>query len=199
MEPEERIIYGHAPTRRARETVEAIITGLEETSRARGLGLSSLEGPFQFSGLRNPDLYVGGVRVEMVSTAEAFADQTGRLAIPAAQILQLPFFRDFLLAPDRIGYWVAHPDPPGEDAEAVARRLMVFTSSLQAIASNKPTRFVMVTHSGPMRAFLKRYLLGYDPGEPDYVEQIGLTFLQHNQLVVRFRSHQTILELRLAN
>ena len=37
-------------------------------------------------------------------------------------------------------------------------------------------RFVCVTHSGPMRALLRRYVVGEDPGEPEYVEAVELAF-----------------------
>src|SRR5260221_352668 len=57
-----------AETRRTRETACVIADG----ARAAG---TLVEGPSVAFALRNPDLYLGGVRVDMVSTAAAFAAQ----------------------------------------------------------------------------------------------------------------------------
>ena len=55
-------------TRRARETAEGVADGL----RAAGVPVT---GPDVAFALRNPDLYLAGARVDMVSSAEAFAAQ----------------------------------------------------------------------------------------------------------------------------
>jgi broad specificity phosphatase PhoE len=76
-----------------------------------------------------------------------------------ARLLKIPFLRGFWEAPDRIDYWVNHSDPPGEDAEAVARRVLTFATSLLDLPRVQPRRYICVTHSPVMRAFLRRYLL----------------------------------------
>ncbi len=184
--PGERLAYGFAPTRRARETVDAVAAGLGEGARRKGGTLSTAQGPWELFGLRNPDVYLGGVRVEMVSSAEAFAEQTACVGVGAAEVRESPFFAEFLQAPDRIGYWVAHRAPPGEDADAVAGRMLTFLGSLGALSPDV-SRLIAVTHSGPMRAFLRRYLLGHDPGEPEYVERIDLEVGAQGQVSVAFR------------
>ncbi|MEU6698563.1 hypothetical protein [Pseudonocardia sp. NPDC046786] len=70
--------------------------------------------------LRNPDLYLAGVRVNMVSGAERFAVQVP--GFDEADGRTVRFFDDWLTVPDRVGLWVAHenrpetprpPSPPG--------------------------------------------------------------------------------------
>ena len=71
-------------------------------------------GPKVAFALRNPDLYLAGVRVNMVSSAEALAEQVEGLS--AEDVPALQFFPTFFDSPDRIGWWLAHHSPPGEDA-----------------------------------------------------------------------------------
>jgi hypothetical protein len=40
-----------------------------------------------------------------------------------------------------------------------------------------------------MRAFLRRYLLGHDPGEPEYLESVDLSFARDGSLSLCFRGH----------
>jgi len=86
------------------------------------------------------------------------------------------------------GYWVNHPNPPGEDADTVARRLFTFAVSLLDLPCGQSRRYICVTHSPVMRAFLRRYLLGHDPGEPDYLEAVDLHFTPDGKLMLRFRN-----------
>jgi broad specificity phosphatase PhoE len=184
---DEDIFFLYAPTRRTRETAVAIRRGMEA-----GLGNADVQrvylfAPLEHWALRNPDLYVGGIRVEMVSSAQAMAEQTASYGIDAEGLLKIPFLREFWEAPDRIGYWVNHADPPGEDAEAAARRVLSFASSLLDLPRVQPRRYVCVTHSPVMRAFLRRYLLGQDPGEPGYGESIDMLFADSGSLTICFR------------
>ena len=48
-------------------------------------------------------------------------------------------------------------------------------------------RYVCVTHSGPLRALVRRYVLARDPGEPEYVEAVGLSFAADGSAAWRFR------------
>src|SRR3712207_8744373 len=92
--------------------------------------------------IRNPDLYVAGQRVEMVSSADALAEQLSVPPVGAKALSEHPFFRGFWASPDRIGYWVEHPDPPGEDTAAVARRPMNFAMSLPERPGKKTRRYI---------------------------------------------------------
>jgi len=189
--PGEVVSLLHAPTRRTRETALVL-----HDSMARVVGevpdpKVSLLAPAENAALRNPDIYVTGVRVELVSTAEALAEQLPSSGLGLEQLSQLPFFQGFWSDPDSIGFWVNHPNPPGEDADTVARRLLTFAVSLLDLPREQPRRYICVTHSPTMRAFVRRYLLGKDPGEPDYLETVDLSFAPDDSLSLRFRGHST--------
>lgn len=187
VSPDEDIFFLHAPTRRTRETALAIHRGMEAALRGMDVPRVQLFAPAEHWATRNPDLCVGGNRVEMVSSAQAMAEQTAASGIDAERLLTIPFLRGFWEAADRIGYWVNHADPPGEDADAVARRVLTFATSLLDLPRVQSRRYVCVTHSPVMRAFLRRYLLGQDPGEPGYSESIDLLFAESGALTLRFR------------
>ena len=147
-------------TRRARETAEGVRDGLCTAGRR------SVTGPEVAFALRNPDLYLDGVRVDMVSTPEAFAEQVPGLS--TGQVQRVPFFDGFLSAADRIEYWLRHPGPPGEDAAAVAARIVSFAASLADRGASAPHTVVAVTHSPVLRAVAVG-LADEDPGEPRYL------------------------------
>ena len=213
----EIVHFLHAPTRRTRETAEAIRRGMEAALGPSAPTPLSLKGhggvhisplPDEGEGqgvrgsqvhllpateswaLRNPDLYVAGARVEMVSTAEAMAEQIPGSGLGPDELARLPFLHGFWTHPDRIGYWVGHPDPPGEDATTVARRLLSFAASLLDLPWEQPRRCICVTHSGPMRALLRRYVLHDDPGEPEWVESVDLIFAGDQEVTIRYRERQ---------
>ena len=190
VSPDEDIFFLYAPTRRTRETAVAIRNGMEVglgNAYAQREQQRHLFAPTEHRALRSPDLYVGGNRVEMVSSAQAMAEQTASYGIDAERLLEIPFLRGFWEVHDRIGYWVNHPDPPGEDADAAARRVLTFATSLLDLPQVRPRRYICVTHSPIMRAFLRRYLLGEDPGEPGYGESIDMLFAENGSLTLRYR------------
>lgn len=140
-------------------------------------------------GLRNPDIYLAGSRVEMGSKAEFFATQCDHLEMSPEKVMKHRFYGGFLSAPDRIEYWLTHATPPGETATAVATRVMAFAESFRAAQVENDLVVACVTHSPVMRAILVRGLGISDPGEPDWVEEIVLkmtpestTFRFRNQL-----------------
>jgi broad specificity phosphatase PhoE len=190
ISPDEHVFFLYAPTRRTRETAEAIRRGMEAESGTADARQGQLFAPAEHLAIRNPDLYVGGHRVEMVSSARAMAEQTAPYGIDAEKLLEIPFLRGFWEAQDRIGYWVNHSDPPGEDADTVARRVLTFAVSLLDLPRTQPRRYICVTHSPVMRAFIRRYLLGQDPGEPGYSESIDILFIENGPLALRFRDKQ---------
>jgi broad specificity phosphatase PhoE len=205
----EIVHFLHAPTRRTRETAEAIRRGMKaalgssppaplprrgEGQGVRGRPVHLLPAAESWA-LRNPDLYVAGARVEMVSTAEAMAEQIPGSGLGPDELARLPFLHGFWTNPDRIGYWVGYPDPPGEDATTVARRLLSFAASLLDLPREQPRRCICVTHSGPMRALLRRYLLHDDPGEPEWVESVDLIFAGDQDVTIRYRDRQVTMTL----
>jgi broad specificity phosphatase PhoE len=145
-------------TRRASETAQGVRDGLASAG-------TPAAGPDVAFALRNPDLYLAGARVDMVSSAEAFAAQVPWLA--ADDVLAAPFFAGFLTAPDRIGFWLRAEAPPGDDAADVAARIVVFARSLADAGTGADT-VVAVTHSPVLRAVAVGLGLD-DPGEPGYL------------------------------
>ncbi|MEM6387978.1 MAG: histidine phosphatase family protein [Pseudomonadota bacterium] len=139
-------------------------------------------------GLRNPDIHLAGSRVEMGSKAEFFASQCEFLELTPDVVMLHPFYRGFLTAKDRIEYWLHHQTPPGEDASAVAHRVLKFAESFRAAELKGDLFVVCVTHSPVMRAILEQGLGIPDPGEPDWVEEIVLE-LTDEETLYRFRQH----------
>jgi len=154
-----------APTIRAWQTGLELVRGLTES----GSGL--VAGPTVTSALRNPDLYLRGQRVEMVSTAAAFAEQVSGTS--EADVIDLAFYADFLTSRDRIGCWLHHRDPPGDTAAAVAARIGEFVKDLSKAYADQAQLVVGVTHSPVLRALSLCYLRA-DPGEPGYLDGYSL-------------------------
>lgn len=151
-------------TLRTRQTAEAISAG----ARANG---ASVHGSRTAHSMRNPDLYVAGVRVNMVSTPAALAAQVDGFTPERAAAV--PFFNGFFSAPDRIRFWLDHDKPCGETRAMVAERICCFAQSL--VDLNDPgTLTVAVTHSPVLRACAIEFV-GEDPGEPDWVAGLAVT------------------------
>jgi broad specificity phosphatase PhoE len=134
----------------------------------------------------------------MVSSAEALAEQLPTTDLHIEHLARLPFWPAFWGHPDRIGYWVNLRNPPGEDANAVARRMLTFAVSLLDLPCQQPRRYICITHSPGMRAFLYHYLLGHDPGEPDYTETIDLDLSSTSSLAMSYREMYKEMALPLA-
>ena len=170
LRPGDSVAFLATQSRRSRDTAQ----GLRDRLAASGLPLSLGEVRQEYA-IRNPDLYLAGHRVEMVSNGEAMAAQLPPGLMTAAAVEAVPFLDGFFRDKDRIGYWLHHPDPAGEDARAVARRIVQFCKSLGDASPAQDLRIVAVSHSPVMRAVLVHYLGLSDPGEPDWVEPITLT------------------------
>ena len=146
-------------TRRAKDTAAHLARGVVAAGGA-------VLGPEVAFALRNPDLYVAGVRVNMVSSADSLAEQVEGLSVE--HVASLDFFPEFFASPDRIGWWMAHESPPGEDARSVAIRFRSFAASLIDSLPGSPDIVVAVTHSPLLRAVGLDFL-GRDIGEPRWV------------------------------
>jgi broad specificity phosphatase PhoE len=175
----------HAPTQRTLQTVDALRSGIDgalEAGSGVELGAARVE-----PALRNPDLYVAGTRVEMVSSVAALAEQLPEDLLSPGEIAGHEFFARFWAQDDRIRVWLDDEDPPGERSSDVARRFFTFARSLCDLDGSRPRQVVCVTHSGPMRALLRQYVLADDPGEPDYVEPVRVRFAPGRPPAWRFR------------
>lgn len=149
----------NADTRRAMGTAAHLARGVVDAG-------GQVVGPDVAFALRNPDLYIAGVRVDMAGSPDAFADQVNGLS--AEDVASLDFFPKFVASPDRIGWWLVHESPPGEDAGSVAARVRSFAASLVDPIPRRPDVVVAVTHSPLLRA-LGLHFLGHDIGEPPWV------------------------------
>ena len=145
-------------TRRTRETAEAIIRGIDDPER--------VSGPTDAFALRNPDMYLGGARVNMVSAPEFLAEQVPGMT--PEQVEANEWWSGFLQAPDRIGWWIRHEDPPGESSRDVARRIQRFARSFLDPGPHSGRLVICVTHSPLLRSILGG-ARGEDPGEPAFV------------------------------
>ena len=87
--PGEVVSLLHAPTRRTHETALILYSSVVETPDYVEQPQVYLSPPAEHWAIRNPDIYVAGVRIELVSTAEAVIEQlppsraSGATAVPA--------------------------------------------------------------------------------------------------------------------
>lgn len=131
-------------TRRTMDSAAELAVGYRSVP-----GCPALPDPEVSFGLRNPDLYIGGHRVNLAEGAAAIAAQAP--GVDEEQVTASPFFGPLITADERVGYWLAHPNPPGEDAHAVAGRVRALARSL-ADAYESDATVVAVTHSPVLRA-----------------------------------------------
>jgi broad specificity phosphatase PhoE len=167
-----RVLTGE--TLRTRQTGAAIATG----ASAAG---ATVEQPRVAFALRNPDIYVAGERVDMVSSAAALAEQVPGMTLDEAAAV--PFFVEFFDHPDRIGWWLRLGEVPGDDAEAVARRIGHFAASLPDRTTQPTELTVGVTHSPVLRACALTHL-GHDPGEPEWLTGLELSVSSDRSVAV---------------
>lgn len=133
------------------ETARTLDTATAFAAGYRGVaGSPELPDPAVSFALRNPDLYLGGHRVNIAEGAEAIAGQAP--GISPEDVVRSPFFGELISAKERVGYWLEHPNPPGEDAHAVARRIVSFVRSLGDGAGRAGATIVAITHSPVLRA-----------------------------------------------
>lgn len=152
-------------TRRAKETAAHLAGGIAHAG-------GDVVGPDVAFALRNPDLYLAGTRVNMVSTPEALADQVNGLS--PEEVPSLDFFPTFMASPDRVGWWLTHESPPGEDAATVAARMRLFAASLVDPVPERPQVVAAVTHSPLLRSIAMDFV-GRDTGEPPFVAGLVMT------------------------
>ena len=170
-----RVLTGD--TLRTRQTGAAIAIGASAAGAA-------VDEPRVAFALRNPDIYVAGERVDLVSSAAALAEQVPGMTVDEAAAV--PFFAAFFDHPDRIGWWLRLGDVPGEDAQALARRIDHFAASLPDRTAQPAELTVGVTHSPVLRACALAHL-GHDPGEPDWLTGLELSVGSDRRVVCRPR------------
>jgi broad specificity phosphatase PhoE len=156
----------HGGTRRTRDTAEAVVRGIGDPDRVAG--------PDESFALRNPDLWLCGTRVDMVSSAETLAAQVPGMSADEAAASQ--WWSTFFVAPDRVGWWLEQDDPPGDSSIDVAGRILRFARSLADVGPLQGRTVIGVTHSPVLRSVLVAGGCG-DPGELGYVTGADLRIL----------------------
>jgi broad specificity phosphatase PhoE len=147
----------YSPSTRTRETAVELARGLESSLQSQNA--PPIASPRPEPAIRNFQFLIDG---------QPFPPTDGmHPSLPVSAEHQL-YFRSFWAAKeDPIAYWLNHPSEHAETPTAVSTRLRAFFISL--LDAKSEGWYVLVTHSGPMRAFL-REALGIDPGEPDFCE-----------------------------
>jgi hypothetical protein len=99
----------HAPTRRALETAEAIRRGVGRAVPSNaGIRVAN---PRSEHAIRNPDLYVAGIRVEMVTSIQALSAQLPPGLLTTDAVAKNEFFARFCAARDPMRVWLDDDDP----------------------------------------------------------------------------------------
>lgn len=131
-------------TRRTRDTADRFVEAY------RGASNTPIPDPVISFGLRNPDLYLGGHRINLGQGAEFLASQAD--GVDEATVEASPFYGPLMTAPDRVGHWLEHGNVPGDDAHDVGRRIDVLARSLVDVAPWRGKTVVAMTHSPVLRA-----------------------------------------------
>jgi broad specificity phosphatase PhoE len=145
-------------TRRTRETADSVVDGIGDRAR--------VDGPADGFALRNPDVYLAGTRVDMVSSHASLAAQVAGMTEQDAAANA--WWTSFIDSADRIGLWLHDEDPPGDTAENVAARVLRFARTLGDPGPLRGRTVIGITHSPVLRAVLL-HATGRDPGEPGYL------------------------------
>lgn len=163
-------------TRRAKDTADAFAAGYRSVSVEREIPDSVVS-----HALRNPDLYLGGQRVNMGEGAAMLAAQVP--GVTEEDVVAEPFFAGFLEAADRIGYWLESGNVPGDDAHTVGRRIDAFARSLADVPGWRGRTVVAVTHSPVLRAVRLHHHAIYSR-EPPFLHGFSLTVARDGGLAL---------------
>ena len=109
VQPGDVIHHLYTRTVRSYQTADLLHTAL----RAALGEQTEMHEPRREWAIRNPDLFLCGHRVEMVSTPEAMAHQIRESGITPEDVDRVEFFHSFFRAPDRIRYCLEHAGAPG--------------------------------------------------------------------------------------
>lgn len=167
----------HSPVLRVVETAQLLFASLDTALHQTGDRPDiTLRSPQPDGALENarfiPDMQ-HGMQEPSLLYAEMDTPEFMQTLSPA----RAEFYRGFWSSDDPMGYWLTHDSASG--AENPATVLQRFRQRLSEIFSAADARspirhiYILVTHSGAMRALL-RDALGADPGEPNFCEMIAL-------------------------
>lgn len=177
-------------------TAEAVMSG--ETIRAKDSAKYFIEGCRSAGGtipdstvsfgLRNPDLYLGGHRINMGEGAETLAAQSP--SVVASNVEQLDWYVGLMEADDRVGYWLQHPNPPGDTARAVGQRIDAFVRSCADVPQWRGGDVVAMTHSPVLRA-VRFHHWGEFTREPPFLHGYSLELSGTGELTLHAFATET--------
>lgn len=165
--PGELVKFVSSQRERAKETLDRIQEGFEEA--------------IEESGKEDIKLYTGGWKIR--NDIRMFDIEFGT-----------DWFKKFASSEDPMGYWLDNPSEQTESPEAVLERFQHFVSQMTKVANRIPAgpkiHYVVVTHSGPMRAFLRSEFGPKTGDDLEYCEAFNIAILsQRKKLpVINFRN-----------
>jgi broad specificity phosphatase PhoE len=177
----DRIVVRHAPTERARQTAEALRSGLIDAS-----------GP-PVAGAVRPDPAFGnfgiccGDTIREPSGAHALYEDADHAAPAAGWLTDYTRYLERQhLGSDPVGYWLRQPLPSFEPPVAVVHRFGRAIAEI-ADAGEVATATVVATHSGCLRAIVAA-ASGEDRGEPERGEAVHVFAAPgRNDAMIRYR------------
>ena len=168
-------------TRRTRDTADTFAEGYRQAGGA-------IPEPVVSFALRNPDLYLGGHRINMGQGATFLASQVD--GVSEAEVEAHSFYQGFLTADDRIGYWLGHAAPPGENAADVGSRIDAFARSLADAPEWFGKTVVAISHS-PVQRAVRRHHWGDFSREPPFLHGYALTVAHSGGLTLESFESET--------
>ncbi len=164
----------HSPVHRVEETAEVICYRLLAEP-------VSLHSPLPDPALENVR-FVEGTAGELKEPSLLYTELSQPAYLRTLPPARAEYYRGFWGSRDPMGYWLTRESHGGaETPQTVLARLLGRLNGIFAEAESgdgplpfwesECTHWVLVTHSGAMRALL-RHALGADPGEPNFCEII---------------------------
>ena len=170
------------------ETLRTRDTAEKFAAAYRGASGVALPDPAVSFGLRNPDLYLGGQRINLGEWAEFLASQAP--GVDPAAVETSVFYGGLMAAKDRVGHWLEHGNVPGENAHDVGRRVDVLIRSLVDVEAWRGKTVVGISHSPVMRAVRFNHWGEYSK-EPPFLHGYSLTV--HESGAIDFALFETDL------
>lgn len=153
-------------TRRTSETAERF------AASNRAAGGADTPDPVVSFALRNPDLYLGGHRINLGEGAEFLSSQSP--GVEPSAVEASVFYSAIITAKDRVGCWLEHGNVPGENAHAVGQRIDTLARSLADVPAWHGRTVVAITHSPVLRAVRVRHTGEYSK-EPPFLHGYSLS------------------------
>lgn len=131
--------------------------------------------------LRNPDLYLGGHRINMGEGAETLAAQSP--SVEPTDVENQAWYAGLMTADDRVGYWLEHANPPGDTARSVGLRIDTFVRSCADVPGWRGGTVVAMTHSPVLRA-VRFHHWGEFSREPPFLHGYSLAMREDGHLTL---------------